>query len=131
MLFVCRQNACRSQMAEAFARAAGREAVEIWSAGSTPSGTVDAGAVAVMREVGLELAGHRSKGVDQLPVRRWDVVVLMGCGDACPTVDATHRVAWEVPDPSGKPLEAYRRVRDHIKDAVQALLEQLPALTAR
>lgn len=128
ILFVCRENACRSQMAEAFARYYGGEAVEIWSAGSLPRGSLDPGMISVMKEKGIDVSRHTSKGVDQLPSERWNVVVTMGCGDECPTIKTTHRLDWDIPDPKGKPPTEYRKVRDTIEDAVKALLVHLPEL---
>lgn len=131
ILFVCRENACRSQMAEGFARFYGKETVETWSAGSTPRGAINEGAVAVMQEDGIQLADQRSKGLDRLPRRTWDVVVTMGCGDACPSLSARHRFDWDIPDPKGQSPEQYRKVREMIRDAVKALLTQVPELTGR
>jgi len=122
VLFVCVANSCRSQMAEAAAKAIGKGAWEIWSAGSSPGGRVHPLAIQLMEEKGLSLAGHWSKGVDELPVTRWDCVVTMGCGDACPSVAAARRLDWRIPDPVGLPLEEARRIRDHIIEQCQALL---------
>ncbi len=131
ILFVCRENACRSQMAEAVARFYGKDNIEVWSAGSTPRGAVDQGAMAAMQEEGIQLAGQRSKGLEQLPQMTWDVVVTMGCGDRCPSLPATHRFEWDIPDPKGQPLERYRGVRDMIKESVKSLLVHLPDLVER
>lgn len=131
ILFVCTENACRSQIAEGFARHRGRETVEAWSAGSTPRGTVDAIAMAVMREKGIDLSRQVSKGVGDLPRRPWDVLVSMGCGDACPSVLAAHRLAWDIPDPKDQPMDRYRAIRDQIEEAVNALLVRLPSLRTR
>ena len=124
VLFVCRENACRSQMAESFARQLGGECVEAYSAGSAPRGSVDAGAIAVMQEKGIALDRHRSKGLDALPFKEWDVMVTLGCGDACPSVAAKHRVDWQIPDPKNLPLEQYRDVRDKIEKQVKDLLQR-------
>ncbi len=130
ILFLCRENSCRSQMAEAFAWQYGKGSLEAWSAGSTPRGEVDARTIEVMRERGIELSQHTSKGLGELPDVQWDVVVTMGCGDACPAVAARHRLDWKIPDPKGQALEGYRRVRDAIEDAVKVLLAQLSDFTA-
>ena len=79
-------------------------------------------AVALMREQGLELSGHYSKGVEALPDRRWDCVVTMGCGDRCPTLPAARRLDWDIPDPTGRSLEEARRIRDDLAARVRALL---------
>lgn len=122
VLFVCVANSCRSQMAEGFARAAAGDRWEIWSAGSRPSGRVHPVALEAMRELGYDLSTHRSKGLDQVPAREWDVVVTMGCGDACPAVQAKQRLDWNIPDPVSVPIEALRRIRDDLRARVEALL---------
>ncbi|MDE2490366.1 MAG: arsenate reductase ArsC [Elusimicrobia bacterium] len=123
-LFVCVENSCRSQMAEGFARALGGAGVEAWSAGSRPSGRVDERAIALMKEKGIDLGAHRSKGLDALPAGSWDVVVTMGCGDACPSVPAARRLDWALPDPKGLPDAGFRAVRDQIAARVKALLTE-------
>lgn len=125
VVFVCVENSCRSQMAEGFARlhAAGR--IEAHSAGSKPSGRVNATAVQVMREKGVDLLEHSSKGLDDLPSGKWDAVVTMGCGDACPSLAAVRRLDWALPDPKRMPLEEFRAVRDEIEARVKALLDEL------
>lgn len=125
VLFVCVENSCRSQMAEAFARELGGPAVTARSAGSRPSGSVNRLAREVMAERGIDLSEHRSKGVDELTGEAFDVVVSMGCGDACPGVAATRRIEWDVPDPGGKPREVFVQVRDEVERRVRALLGEL------
>ena len=122
VLFVCVANTCRSQMAEAAAKSIANSAWDIWSAGSHPSGSVHPTAIAAMAELELDLSGHRSKGVDQVPPRIWDYVITMGCGDACPHVPARQRLDWQIPDPVGRPMEEVRRVRDDILERVRALI---------
>lgn len=122
VLFVCRENACRSQIAEALARRLGHGRVVAWSAGSQPRGRVDETATQVMAEQGIDLASQRSKGLGQLPPGEWDLVVSLGCGDACPQTPARQRVEWAIPDPAGQPLEVYRQVRDQIEQQVRALI---------
>lgn len=109
-------------MAEGFARAIGRERVDVHSAGSRPSGQVDPRAISFMGEIGIDISGQQSKGLDALPKDRWDYIVTMGCGDACPNVPAHHRIDWDLPDP--KPLDdaGFRSVRDQIARRVAALL---------
>lgn len=124
VLFVCVENACRSQMAEAFARGIGAGAVEARSAGSRPSGRVNPLAVEVMAERGYDLTRHRSTGVDELEGESFDVIVSMGCGDACPQVPARRRIEWEVPDPSGEPRPVFEGVRDEIERRVRQLLAE-------
>ncbi len=123
ILFVCVANSFRSQMAEALAQLFAPGRCEIWSAGSQPSGMVHPLAIRLMDELGLDLRRHRSKGLPELPPRQWDVVVTMGCGDACPAVRAVQRFDWAVPDPAGRPLEDARRIRDELAAQVRQLLE--------
>ena len=121
-LFVCVENSCRSQMAEAFARALGGPGLEVWSAGSRSSGEINPRAVAVMKEKGIDLGGQRSKGISELPPGVWDYVITMGCGDACPHIPAKRRVEWQIPNPSGQSFEFFREVRDQIEGHVKQLL---------
>ena len=122
VLFVCVANSCRSQMAEAIAKSVVKDAWEIWSAGSHPSGRVHPVALQAMQDMGLDLSTHRSKGLRDVPARQWDYVVTMGCGDACPTVPARHRVDWQIPDPVGLPFEQVRQIRDDLAERVTALM---------
>jgi arsenate reductase (thioredoxin) len=123
LLFVCVENANRSQMAEAFARMLGGPAVEAYSAGSRPSGVVNPKAIAAMAELGYDLAAHGSKSLDDLPDVPFDFVATMGCGDACPLVRAGQRADWQIPDPKHMPPEEFRAVRDLIRDRVRGALE--------
>ncbi len=125
ILFVCVENACRSQMAEAFARYYGTGRIDAHSAGSKPRGQVDAQAIAVMKEKGIDLSRHTSKGFSEFPNAEWDVVVGMGCGEDCAVVPAKRRLIWQIPDPARQPIHVYRQVRDVIDGAVKTLLEQL------
>ncbi len=122
VLFVCVANSCRSQMAEAMAKASAGTGWEIWSAGSHPSGRVHPVAAELMKELGLDLSTHQSKGLDDVPKRLWDYVVTMGCGDACPSVSTRYRIDWSIPDPVGLPLDEARRIRDQIGGFVSGLL---------
>ena len=125
ILFVCVENSCRSQIAEAFARMEGAGAVEPYSAGSKPSGQVNPKAVASMRELGYDLGTHVSKSLSEIPVIEYDVAVTMGCGDACPSVRAKRHEDWAIPDPKGMAPEEFRAVRDSIQQKVQELLAKL------
>lgn len=125
VLFVCVENANRSQMAEAFARILGGEFIEAYSAGSRPSGKVNPKAVESMRELGYDLSVHRSKSLDELPDIEFDFVATMGCGDACPMVPARQRVDWSIPDPKDLPAQEFRAVRDLIRNKVHASLDEL------
>ena len=124
VLFVCIENSNRSQMAEAFARIHGGDAVEAMSAGSRPSGQVNPKAVRFMRELGYDLGAHASKSLDQVG-GEFDAVVTMGCGDECPWIPARRREDWALPDPRHLDDEGYRAVRDEIGARVRALLAAL------
>ena len=125
LLFVCIENSNRSQMAEAFARMIGGDRVEAYSAGSRPSGKVNPRAALSMKEVGYDLAAHRSKSLAEIPQVEYDVVVSMGCGDACPSVPARLREEWDIPDPRDMAPEKFREVRDTIRAKVEKLLKRL------
>ena len=122
ILFVCVENSCRSQMAEGFARLHGGDRVEAHSAGSKPSGKINATAIEVMREKKVDLMEQHSKGLGDLPAGKWAAVVTMGCGDACPSLPAERRLDWALPDPKRMPLDEFRKVRDDIEARVKALV---------
>lgn len=122
VLFVCVENSCRSQMAEGFARARGGGRFVPYSAGSRPSAQVNPRAIAFMRERGVDLTQHAPKNLDDLPPGvRWDVIVTMGCGDACPHLPAKTRLDWDLPDPKSMSDDDFRRVRDRIESLVGEL----------
>ena len=125
VLFVCVHNAGRSQMAAALLARRGGERVRVRSAGSEPADQVNPAVVVVMRELGLDLAGERPKPLADEAVGEADVVVTMGCGDACPVHPGKRYEDWELEDPSGKDLDTVRRIRDEIDARVQELLETL------
>jgi protein-tyrosine-phosphatase len=112
-------------MAEGFARKLGGGLLEAWSAGSRPSGKVNATAIQLMKEKGIELDACASKGFDALPKSEWDCVVTMGCGDQCPFVPSAETLDWDIPDPKAMPLEEFRRVRDFIEERVSALVREI------
>ena len=125
ILFVCIENSNRSQMAEAFARMVGDD-VQVYSAGSQPSGKINMKAVAAMKELGYDLTKHHSKSLNEInQFAPFDVVVTMGCGDACPWMPAKKFIDWEIPDPKEMDESNFRRVRDLIKDKVSKLLASL------
>ena len=124
VLFVCIENANRSQMAEAFARMIGGADVEALSAGSAPSGVINPKAIGAMAELGYDLSAHDSKSLDEI-AGEFDAVVTMGCGDSCPWVPARRREDWALPDPKHLEGDAYRVVRDDIRERVRALLASL------
>ena len=114
-------------MAEAFCRDLGRD-VECASAGSRPGATVQPGTVTVMAEVGIDIAGARPKGFPELPDLRYDYLVTMGCEVTCPFLPGAEEVRWEIPDPFGKDVEEYRRVRELVRQQVTGLLARLGRL---
>jgi arsenate reductase len=127
VLFVCLHNAGRSQMSEAlFERAAGGRH-EAESAGTTPAERVHPEVIAAMRELGVDLDGRRPRRLERAAAERADVVVTMGCGDECPYIPGKRYIDWELPDPSGMPLERVREVRDEIDRRVRALVAELDA----
>jgi arsenate reductase (thioredoxin) len=126
ILFVCIENSNRSQMSQAFAIMHGGDKVEAFSAGSKPSGTINPKAVAAMKELGYDLTKHHSKSLEEAKIHApYDVVVTMGCGDACPWMPAKKFVDWQIPDPRNMNENDFRKVRDGIEEKVKALLEEL------
>lgn len=125
ILFVCVENSCRSQIAEAFACRHGADRVEVHSGGSRPSGQVHPRAVAFMRERGYDLEQQQSKSLADVSDVDYDIAVTISCGDACPRVRAQQREDWDIPDPKELPAEEFRAVRDLIEAKVQALLGRL------
>lgn len=126
ILFVCIENSNRSQMSQAFAIMHGGEKVEAFSAGSKPSGIINPKAVAAMKELGYDLSTHHSKSLEEAKADApFDVVVTMGCGDACPWMPAKKFVDWQIPDPRNMNEDEFRKVRDGIEEKVKALLGEL------
>ncbi len=125
VLFVCVHNAGRSQMAASLLakHASGRVAVR--SAGSAPAGAINPSVMAVMGEVGVDLSAEMPKALTDEAVRESDVVVTMGCGDACPVYPGKRYLDWDLPDPSGLPVDAVRPIRDEIDRRVRDLLDDL------
>lgn len=130
VLFVCIHNAGRSQMAAGFLRELGGGAIEVRSAGSDPGERVNPAAVEAMAEVGIDISDQTPKLLTHEAVETSDVVITMGCGDACPIFPGISYRNWELEDPAGKGVDAVRPIRDEIKTRVQALVaEILPAGT--
>lgn len=127
VLFVCLQNAGRSQMSQAlFERAAG-DRHHARSAGSTPAAHVHPEVAAVMLELGIDLRDRVPRALTQDDAEWADVVVTMGCGDACPYVPGTRYIDWDLPDPSGQPVDRVREIRDEIAGRIDALVASLSA----
>jgi arsenate reductase (thioredoxin) len=125
VLFVCVHNAGRSQMAAGFLRHLAGDAVEVRSAGSLPADQVNPAAVEAMAEVGIDLTDQRPKMLTTEAVEASDVVITMGCGDACPVFPGKRYFDWQLADPAGKGVDAVRPIRDDIEARVRALLAEL------
>ncbi len=130
VLFVCIHNAGRSQMAAGFLRSLGGEAVEVRSAGSDPGPHINPAAVEAMAEVGIDISDQCPKLLTREAVETSDVVITMGCGDACPIFPGISYRNWELDDPAGQGIEAVRPIRDEIKTRVQALIAELRPASA-
>ena len=127
IMFVCRRNSCRSQMAEGFARTLGKDKIEVTSSGLEAS-RVHPTAIEVMSEVGIDLSTQTSDALSDFNADDYDVVISMcGCGTSLPDAWVMQEVFedWELEDPDGKPIETFHRVRDEIKGKVSNLIEQL------
>jgi len=128
VLFVCVHNAGRSQMAAGFLTALADGRIEVRSAGSMPGNQINPVAIQAMAEEGIDLSTQTPKILTTESVRASDVVITMGCGDACPIFPGKRYEDWELEDPAGKGIDTVRRVRDDIKARVQTLIgELLPA----
>jgi len=125
VLFVCLHNAGRSQMSQAFFNRAAADAHEARSAGSTPGDRVHPEVIEVMDEVGLDLRGETPKQLTTELAEWADVVVTMGCGDACPYIPGKRYLDWELPDPKGQAVEAVRQTRDEIARRIDDLIAEL------
>ena len=125
VLFVCVHNAGRSQMAAGFLQHLGGGRIEVLSAGSEPTDRVNPVAVDAMAEVGIDIAAATPKVLTADAVRVSDVVVTMGCGDACPFFPGIRYEDWELDDPAGQGIEAVRPIRDEIQRRVERLVEEL------
>lgn len=127
VLFVCVHNAGRSQMAAAWLAHLAGERVVVRSAGTAPADSINPAVIAAMTEVGIDLvaAGAMPKRLEDAAVAASDVVITMGCGDACPFFPGTRYLDWKLDDPSGQGLEAVRPIRDEIERRVRQLLDEL------
>ena len=129
VLFLCVHNAGRSQMAAGWLRHLVGDAVEVFSGGSEPSTETNANAVAAMHEVGIDIATEYPKPWTDEIARAADVIVTMGCGDACPIFPGKRYEDWELTDPAGQPIEVVREVRDGIRTRVESLIASLELAT--
>ena len=125
IVFVCVENARRSQMAQGFAEAFGQGNIEVYSAGSSPSSQIDPLVIEVMKEKGIDLSGKRPKSLNDLPPIEMDYLITMGCEETCPAVLTKKIIEWEIPDPKGKPINFFREVRDLIEDKVRDLFKEI------
>ena len=125
VLFVCVHNAGRSQMAAAFLTHLAGDAVEVRSAGSAPADTVNPAVVQAMAEIGIDLSDQKPKVLTPQAVRASDVVITMGCGDACPVFPGKRYLDWKSADPAGQGVEAVRPIRDEIERRIRGLLTEL------
>ncbi|WP_053730868.1 arsenate reductase ArsC [Streptomyces sp. WM6378] len=125
VLFVCVHNAGRSQMAAAFLTHLGEGRVEVRSAGSAPAGSINPAVVEAMAEAGVDIATETPKVLTAEAVRASDVVITMGCGDACPVFPGKTYLDWKLADPAGRGVEAVRPIRDEIEARVRDLLAQI------
>jgi len=125
VLFVCTHNAGRSQMAAGLLdhEAAGR--VRVTSAGSQPADQLNRAVVQAMAEIGIDISGEIPKPLTTDQVQAADIVITMGCGDACPVYPGKHYVDWDLPDPAGLSIEQVRPIRDEIARRIQQLLQEL------
>jgi arsenate reductase len=125
VLFVCVHNAGRSQMAAGWLRHLAGDQVEVRSAGSAPAGTVNPAAVEAMREVGIDITDQTPRFLEYEMAEDSDVIITMGCGDACPVFPGKRYEDWKLDDPAGKGIDAVRPIRDEIKTRVEGLLAAL------
>ena len=125
IIFVCVHNAGRSQMAAGFMRELGGDRVEVLSAGSAPKDSINPVAVDAMAELGIDIANQKPKILTPEAVQQSDVVITMGCGDACPYYPGKRYEDWKLDDPAGQGIEPVRAIRDEIKSRVEALLSEI------
>jgi arsenate reductase len=125
VLFVCVHNAGRSQMAAGWLRRLAGDAVEVRSAGSEPADQINPAAVEAMREVGIDITGQSPKKLEYASAQASDVIITMGCGDACPVFPGKRYEDWQLEDPAGKGVESVRPIRDEIKTRIEALIADI------
>jgi arsenate reductase (thioredoxin) len=125
ILFVCVHNAGRSQMAAGFMRELGGDRVEVLSAGSAPKDSINPVAVEAMAELGIDISTQQPKVLTLESVQASDVVITMGCGDACPYYPGKRYEDWKLDDPAGQGLESVRLIRDEIRSRIEGLLKEI------
>lgn len=124
IIFVCVENSCRSQIAEAFAKIYSKGRLKVMSAGSKPSGSINPKAIKLMSELGHELTGHYSKSVETVS-EDIDYLITMGCGDSCPTLKAIKRIEWDIPDPKDMNERDFKEVIGLIDQKVRDLIRNI------
>lgn len=124
VVFICVGNACRSQMSEGIARSLVGDRWNVYSAGSMPAGFVAPEAVAVMAKRGIDISQQYSKGVEELPLQEFDLVITMGCGDFCPTLRGKKKLDWPIPDPIGQEPEVFEQVAENLEERIRQLFLQ-------
>ena len=122
ILFLCVENSCRSQIAEAFAIKHGKNKVIAMSAGSRPSGIINETAILLMREFNYDLSSHQSSATYDLPEMKIHTMVSMGCGDSCPSIIADQKIEWDIPDPKDMEKSEFLKVIEKIRCEVQKLI---------
>jgi len=126
ILFACRENACRSQMASAFAQYLAGEKFEVLNGGSEPADKINPDMIKVMHEKGIDMAFRSPQSIEAaISNNSPEVIVTMGCGEECPFVPGAQMLDWDLPDPAGKPLDFMRQVRDEIENRVKSLIKEL------
>ncbi|MEV7239279.1 arsenate reductase ArsC [Streptomyces sp. NPDC051020] len=130
VLFVCVHNAGRSQMGAAFLTHLAGDRVEVRSAGSAPADSVNPAVVEAMKEVGIDISAQTPKILTTEAVQSSDVVITMGCGDACPVFPGKRYLDWQLDDPAGQGIEAVRPIRDAVEQRVRGLLGKLGILAS-
>jgi protein-tyrosine-phosphatase len=126
ILFACRENACRSQMASAFAQYLAGEKFEVLNGGSEPADKINPDMIKVMHEKGIDMAFRSPQSIEAaISNNSPEVIVTMGCGEECPFVPGAQMLDWDLPDPAGKPLDFMRQVRDEIENRVKNLIKEL------
>ncbi len=126
ILFACIENACRSQISEGFAHHYGNENIKVSSGGSKPADKVNEKAIQVMEKRGIDISSQKPSEITSEEAKESDYVITMGCGpEACPAPIAEKHIEWDIEDPSGKPIEKFREVRDELEKKVGNLIEEL------
>ena len=125
VLFVCVENSCRSQIAEALAKKTSPHKFDFYSAGSKPSGIINPMAIKLLKSQGVHLTDHRSKDVSEFINIKIDYLILMGCGDQCPNIVAEERVEWDIPDPKDMEEPEFLNVIENIRGKVKKLIKTI------